>query len=125
MPSAAKSQSGPERAATAGSGQAQSSRSSEESKTSGGTASRPRTSSVRNDTNEIKMTIPTDRILSTAAGMVMTPLAVARQVLPAKGGLPLYAGLGALAAVGIVEWPVAAAAGAGYALARFWDRKES
>lgn len=55
----------------------------------------------------------------------MTPVAVARQVLPAKGGIPLYAGLGALAVVGIIEWPVAAAAGAGYALARHWTRREA
>ena len=70
------------------------------------------------------VTIPTDKIFSTAADIVMTPVALARQVLPAKGGLPLYAGLGALAAVGIIEWPIAAAAGAGYALARYWTPHE-
>jgi hypothetical protein len=70
------------------------------------------------------VTIPADKIISTAADIVMTPVTVARRVLPAKGGVPLYAGLGALAAVGIIEWPVAAAASAGYALARFWTRQE-
>jgi hypothetical protein len=57
-------------------------------------------------------------ILSTAATAMMTPIAIARRVLPAGGGLPVYAGLGGLALVGIVEWPVAVAAGAGYGLAR-------
>jgi hypothetical protein len=61
--------------------------------------------------------------MSTASGIVMTPVAMARRVLPAKGGIPLYAGLGALAVVGLIEWPVAAAAGAGYALARYWTRQ--
>jgi hypothetical protein len=70
------------------------------------------------------VTIPGDKIFSTAADIVMTPVTVARQILPAKGGVPLYAGLGALAVVGIIDWPVAAAAGAGYALARYWTRQE-
>jgi hypothetical protein len=71
------------------------------------------------------VTIPADKIFSTATGIVMTPVAMARRVLPAKGGIPLYAGLGALAVVGIIEWPVAAAAGAGYALARRWARQQA
>ena len=32
--------------------------------------------------------------------------------------MPMYAGLGGLALVGLIEWPVAVAAWAGYALAR-------
>jgi hypothetical protein len=66
------------------------------------------------------VTIPADKIFSTATDIVMTPVDMARRVLPAKGGVPLYVGLGALAIVGLIEWPVAAAAGAGYALARLW-----
>lgn len=64
------------------------------------------------------VTIPTDEIFSTAVTAVLTPIAVARRVLPAKGGLPLYAGLGGLALIGVLDWPVAVAAGAGYGLAR-------
>jgi hypothetical protein len=35
-------------------------------------------------------------------------------------GLPAYVGVGALAVAGVVEWPVAAAAGAGVAALRRW-----
>jgi hypothetical protein len=45
-------------------------------------------------------------------------VATARRLLPAKGGLPLYAGLGVLAVVGALEWPVAAGVGIGYAVLR-------
>jgi hypothetical protein len=55
---------------------------------------------------EFTIRVPVGKIASTA-----------RQVLP-KGGLSTYAGIGALAVIGIIDWPVAAAAGAGYALAR-------
>jgi len=61
---------------------------------------------------------PAAPVLSTAAA----PLAAARRVLATKGGLPLYAGLGGLALAGIIDWPVALAAGTGYGLARFWAR---
>ncbi|AQA16807.1 hypothetical protein HUF15_34405 [Streptomyces samsunensis] len=43
---------------------------------------------------------------------------MARRVLPAKGGLPLYVGLGALGAVEVIEWPVAIGIGVGYAVLR-------
>lgn len=76
------------------------------------------------ESHEFTITLSGDKIFSAATGLVQTPIAVARHVLPAKGGIPLYAGLGALAAVGVIEWPVAAAAGAGYALARRWTRQE-
>jgi len=90
--------------------------------TSPETGSSP-TSPADDQTRGITMTIPTDKIFSTAADIVMTPVAIARRILPAKGGIPLYAGLGALAAAGILEWPVAAAGGAGYALGRYWIRQ--
>jgi hypothetical protein len=46
------------------------------------------------------------------------PVATVRRVLPVKGGLPLYAGLGALAVAGALEWPVAVGVGIGYAVLR-------
>ena len=70
---------------------------------------------------------PAAPVLSTAAAAAVAPVAAARRVLAAKGGLPLYAGLGGLALVGIIDWPVALAAGTGYGLARFWaslDRQQ-
>ena len=47
------------------------------------------------------------------------PVVVARKVLPVNG-LPLYLGIGGLAVIGAVEWPVAAATGAGLAVLRRW-----
>lgn len=82
------------------------------------TAKRP--SPADHKTHEITVTIPADKIFSTAADIVTAPLAIAGRVLPAKGGILLYAGLGVLAIAEIIEWPVAVAAGAGYALARRW-----
>ena len=63
---------------------------------------------------------PAAPVLSTAAAAAAAPVAAARRVLATKGGLPLYAGLGGLALAGIIDWPVALAAGTGYGLARFW-----
>jgi hypothetical protein len=63
------------------------------------------------DRHDLRLTIPLDRMTDVA----LAPVAAARTVLPAKGGLPLYLGLAGLAAAGVVEWPVAAAAGIGYA----------
>ncbi|MBT2505700.1 hypothetical protein J7I98_07240 [Streptomyces sp. ISL-98] len=58
------------------------------------------------------------RVASGAANAVLLPFAVARRVLPAKGGLPLYLGLGALGAADIIDWPVAIGIGVGYAVLR-------
>lgn len=66
----------------------------------------------------ITLTIPFDRVAATAGTIAMAPIAVARKVLPAKGGLPLYLGLGALGAVGVLDWPVAVGVGLGYAVLR-------
>ncbi|NEW73613.1 hypothetical protein [Streptomyces rhizosphaericus] len=60
----------------------------------------------------------TTRATGGAAKAAMKPIEVARRVLPAKGGLPLYVGLGALGAVEIIEWPVAIGIGVGYAVLR-------
>ncbi|MEU6217838.1 hypothetical protein ABZ845_10005 [Streptomyces sp. NPDC047022] len=54
------------------------------------------------------------RALSAAA----VPVTAARRALPAKDGLPLYAGLGALAVFGALEWPLAVGIGIGYAVLR-------
>lgn len=66
------------------------------------------------------ITIPpvVDRVATGALGAATAPVSVARQVLPAKGGLPLYAGLGALGAAGFLDWPVAVGIGIGYAVLR-------
>lgn len=47
------------------------------------------------------------------------PIDVARRVLPERE-LPIYLTVGALAVAGVVDWPVAAAAGLGYAALRRW-----
>jgi hypothetical protein len=65
---------------------------------------------------------PAAPLFSTAAAAAAAPVVSARRVLAAKGGLPLYAGLGGLALAGVIDWPVALAAGTGYGLARFWAR---
>ncbi|GAA3785031.1 hypothetical protein [Streptomyces chiangmaiensis] len=61
---------------------------------------------------------PLGKAAGRAVHIAAVPVATARRVLPAKGGLPLYAGLGALAVVGALEWPVAVGIGIGYALLR-------
>ncbi|GAA2312718.1 hypothetical protein [Streptomyces violaceusniger] len=60
----------------------------------------------------------TTRATGGAARAAMKPIEMARRVLPAKGGLPLYVGLGALGAVEVIEWPVAVGIGVGYAVLR-------
>lgn len=91
----------------------------------GGAAAATGAPSSTGEPREFTVTIPFDKIASAAAATVLAPAAIARRVLPAKGGLPLYAGLGGLALVGVVDWPVAVAAGAGYGLARLWARQDS
>lgn len=67
----------------------------------------------------ISFTVPSlDRVANNAANAALLPVAAARQVLPAKGGLPLYLGLGAAAAADVIEWPVAIGIGVGYAVLR-------
>lgn len=58
------------------------------------------------------------RAAKNAANVALMPIAAARRVLPAKGGLPLYAGLGVLGAAEVIEWPVALGVGVGYAVLR-------
>lgn len=67
----------------------------------------------------VTLTLPTPgRVASGAADVALLPVAVARQVLPAKRGLPLYLGLGALGAAEVLDWPVAVGIGVGYAVLR-------
>lgn len=52
---------------------------------------------------------------------MLFPVAVARRVLP-EHDLPVYLGMGALAIAGLIDWPVAAAAGIGYAALKRWGK---
>lgn len=78
-----------------------------------------KTSAAASGGHTITITLPA---LGEAATRVVSaatvPVAIARRLLPAEGGLPLYAGLGVLAVVGALEWPVAAGVGIGYAVLR-------
>ncbi|MBB5156051.1 hypothetical protein [Saccharopolyspora phatthalungensis] len=47
------------------------------------------------------------------ASAILVPVDVARRVLP-ENGLPVYLGIGALALVDLIDWPVAVAACLGY-----------
>lgn len=64
----------------------------------------------------LTITVPLDRAIDAAK----VPVSTAGRVLSSMGGLPVYVGLGVLAAVEILDWPVAVAAGAGYAMLRLW-----
>lgn len=66
------------------------------------------------------VTIPVDQMVGAATTVVKAPLVAARQIAPVAKGLPVYLGLGGLAAIGVMEWPVAAAAGVGFAAMRRW-----
>ncbi|WP_055414058.1 hypothetical protein [Streptomyces milbemycinicus] len=65
------------------------------------------------------VTVPTaGRMAGGLMDAALLPVAVARRWLPAKGGLPLYVGLGLLGAADAIEWPVAVGIGVGYAVLR-------
>lgn len=67
----------------------------------------------------ITITVPSaGRVAGGLADAALLPVAMARRWLPAKGGLPLYVGLGLLGAVDALEWPVAVGIGIGYAVLR-------
>lgn len=70
----------------------------------------------------VTLTMPSPgKIASGVLDAAMAPVAVARRVLPAKKGLPLYLGLGVLGAAEVLEWPVAIGIGVGYAVLRGGD----
>lgn len=73
---------------------------------------------TQHDHDRHTITIPLDNVAHAAQKAVTLPITAAQRILPAKGGLPLYAGLGALALAGALEWPVAAGIGIGYAVLR-------
>lgn len=58
-------------------------------------------------------------LLTQAATVAAMPFTLARQLLP-DNPLPVALGAGALAVAGVIEWPVAAAVGLGYAALRRW-----
>lgn len=58
------------------------------------------------------------------AEVVLFPVEVARRVLPERGA-PVYLGIGALAVLEVIEWPVAVATGAGYFLLQRWRKQDS
>ncbi|MEU5853177.1 hypothetical protein [Saccharopolyspora shandongensis] len=58
------------------------------------------------------------------ATAILVPVDVARRVLP-ENGLPVYLGIGALALVDLIDWPVAVAAGLGYYVLKRWKPAES
>ncbi|EMF01711.1 hypothetical protein J7W19_29970 [Streptomyces mobaraensis NBRC 13819 = DSM 40847] len=66
----------------------------------------------------VTVTIPVDTIAGVAVEAVKLPITAAQRILPAKGGLPLYLGVGALGVAGVLDWPVAAGIGIGYAVLR-------
>ncbi|HEY9472338.1 MAG TPA: hypothetical protein VIS06_00665 [Mycobacteriales bacterium] len=74
---------------------------------------RPRT--VARHVHEEQAEQTADRI----SEAIRFPITVARRILPDRE-LPVYLGMGALAVAGVIDWPVAAAAGLGYAAFRRW-----
>ncbi|MEV5986753.1 hypothetical protein AB0L85_17285 [Streptomyces sp. NPDC052051] len=67
----------------------------------------------------ITLTVPTlGEAATRAINVATTPVATARRLLPVKGGLPLYTGLGVLTVASVIEWPVALGIGVGYAVLR-------
>jgi hypothetical protein len=64
----------------------------------------------------LTVTIPLDRAIDVAT----FPVTAASRVLSAKGGLPVYLGLGVLAVADVIDLPLAAATGVGYAVLRRW-----
>jgi hypothetical protein len=69
---------------------------------------------VTSHDRELSVTIPLDRM----GAMIAEPVVAAGRVLSSRGGLPIYVGLGVLAAADLMSWPLAAAAGVGYAVLR-------
>ncbi|MEU8725973.1 hypothetical protein ACFV27_05880 [Streptomyces antimycoticus] len=84
------------------------------------------TSSERTDTRKTSASPGKDRTVTftvpraamATASVATMPIRTARRILPAKGGLPLYLGLGAMGLAGVLEWPIAVGVGVGYAVLR-------
>jgi len=71
---------------------------------------------AKNGARTVTFTVP--RAAVATANVASMPIRTARRVLPAKGGLPLYLGLGAMGVAGVLEWPIAVGVGLGYAVLR-------
>lgn len=84
----------------------------------GGTTARGKSSDGGHHEHDLTITIPVDRAAGAVGKAVALPVGAAQRILPAAGGLPLYLGLGALGIAGVLEWPVAAGIGVGYAILR-------
>jgi hypothetical protein len=61
-----------------------------------------------------------EELRTTALAAAKLPIVAGREAVRTAHGLPAYVGVGALAVAGVVEWPLAAAAGAGVAVLRRW-----
>lgn len=84
---------------------------------SAGQSARPGASTREHEQDrELTVTIPLDRV----AAVVGETLRGAGRALSSLGGLPVYAGLGVLAAADVIAWPAAVTAGLGYAVLRWW-----
>ncbi|MEV6132498.1 hypothetical protein AB0M05_37880 [Streptomyces violaceusniger] len=75
-----------------------------------------RTGASRGKDRTVTFTVP--RAAMATASVATLPIRTARRILPAKGGLPLYLGLGAMGLAGVLEWPIAVGVGVGYAVLR-------
>ncbi|MBU3868047.1 hypothetical protein KN815_29540 [Streptomyces sp. 4503] len=80
------------------------------------TADTRKTGASRGKGRTVTFTVP--RAAMATASVATMPIRTARRILPAKGGLPLYLGLGAMGLAGVLEWPVAVGVGVGYAVLR-------
>src|SRR5690242_7440797 len=74
------------------------------SKTTRGAKKQTASSGAGHHDHGLTITIPVDSAASAVGKAVSLPVTAAQRILPAKGGLPLYAGLGALGIAGILEW---------------------
>lgn len=79
-----------------------------------------RTTAAAGHQHDITMNVPR-RVVEVAE----TPFVIAGRVLPAKKGLPVYVGLGALAVVEAISWPVAVGIGIAYESIRRWGPRPS
>jgi hypothetical protein len=97
-------------------------------KTTGSGTGAGRTTTARKTTSAPKAAARTPspparqagELVTGAVDLAVSGIGTARRVLDSRGGLPAYAGAGALAVVGAIEWPVAMGVGAGYAALRRW-----
>ncbi|MFE1929631.1 hypothetical protein ACFW95_04520 [Streptomyces sp. NPDC059474] len=80
------------------------------------TADTRKTGASHGKDRTVTFTVP--RAAMATANVATMPIRTARRILPAKGGLPLYLGLGAMGLAGVLEWPIAVGVGVGYAVLR-------